>query len=113
MYKHLDFLEIEGRLNPDRGASVRGKRYELTAPGLADMAVLLTASSLKLIWSNHPDKDVRLNEIEQSSPFLSGYKKYSYLIPAALKRLAKMKQVKIDFDNEGAWCSKGPRWIET
>lgn len=109
LFKHLDLKEVAGRLAPDRPVSALGRTYSRTAPGQADHALIVTALVLAELWrQGDPDRVIRFAEIEGNR----SAKPLSALIPAALKRLAKMKQIKIDFDRDGAFVVKGSSWIE-
>lgn len=109
--KHIDLKEIAARLDPNRPTSARGRRYVATEPGHADWALCRVAMALKSIWGASPDQLVRIQDIENVKGF-SGDHISIPRIPAALKRLAKLKQVVIDFDRDGAFVVKGSSWIE-
>lgn len=111
LMKHLDLKEVAARINPNRPLSARGRRYIATDPGQADWALCCVVVALKSIWEADQNRKVRIQDIENVN-ICSGDKVVIPRIPAALKRLAKLKQVAIDFDREGAFVVKGQSWIE-
>jgi len=115
LFKHLDLREIEGRLNPDgKTLSARGKMYWDTDPGKNDTVTRIVAYLLKEFWSADPSRRVRLADIEDhpSFPKQGAYSSAAF-VPTSLKRLARMKQIKLDFDREGVLIDPGSAWIET
>jgi hypothetical protein len=110
VFKHLDLREIEGRLDPMRPNSAMGRSYMRTAPGQADFATQIVALVLKQFWEKNPAHVVRLAEIENHPGLPKGIE---HLFAAALKRLARIKQLKLDFDREGVLIKPGSAWIET
>lgn len=114
-FKHLDLREIEGRLDPNgKSLSARGKMYWDTDPGKNDTVTRIVAFLLKEFWTVDPDLRVRLSDIEDhpSFPKLGAYSAAAF-VPASLKRLARIKQIKLDFDREGVLIDRGSAWIET
>ncbi|MEN6332899.1 MAG: hypothetical protein ABFE01_01485 [Phycisphaerales bacterium] len=104
-FKHLDLEEIVSRCDPMRPLSARGRRYTATSTGQVDEAIIYTALALKSAWAINPSKKLRMQDIDVAQ--------FGGNLASALKRLEKMKQVKVDFDNEGVVISPGSSWIET
>lgn len=114
-FKHIDLMEIEGRLDPEKKPSARGKMYWDTEPGMADQALRLVALMLLDFWKTDVTKILRISDLEEhpSLPGRNGGPSMTPRIPAALKRLARMHQVSLDFDREGVLIKSGSAWIES
>lgn len=110
-FKHIDLQEIDERLNPNRPTSARGKRYISTELGEADYGLVCTAHILRDLWTANALGEFRIHDLEnhnsmKNNNFARGR------FPASLKRLARMKQVILDFDRDGVIIRRGANWIE-
>jgi hypothetical protein len=115
LFKHLDLREIEGRLSPEgKHLSARGKMYWDTDPGKNDSVTRIVALFLKEFWSADPSRRIRISDIEDHPNFpKQGAYSAAAFVPASVKRLARIKQIKLDFDREGVLIGRGSSWIET
>lgn len=105
-FRHLDLKEIAGRF--DRDVSVRGTTYSETEPGKQAGAILVAVAAIKTLLADGVAQPWRLEQLLQDRrpPWAEPR------IPAALKRLSKLKQITIKSDGEGALISLGSAWIE-
>lgn len=111
-FKHLDLREIAERIEPARQeTSKRGRTYQTTEPGRADFAAFGAVLALKSLWADGA-RMVRLDEVEQM-PEVQRTPEGASRLAASLKRLARIKQVKLDFDRDGVKIEPGTAWIET
>lgn len=109
--KHIDLKEIVARIEPSaQRVSARGKQYVRTEPGRADMATAAAIFALADIWSGGR-RQVRMAEVERHRE-VQAYDEATIRLAASLKRLARLKQVKIDFDRDGVLIDPGSAWIE-
>jgi hypothetical protein len=112
-FKHIDLKEIAARVEPSvQRVSARGRTYVKTEPGMADYATVVTGYALAEIWKADPEKAVRMPEVEPTLKQWLGPEAVIRLA-AALKRLARIGQIKLDFDRDGVTVRPGSAWIET
>jgi hypothetical protein len=112
MVRHLDLKTIATRIDIDLAKdepSARGLFFVHTEPGMMSCAVITAALGIKHLIEEEAPAPWRLPDIEAHM----GDQFTRDRLPAALKRLAKMKQLRLDFDREGALVTIGPAWIET
>jgi len=112
-FKHADLQRLNEKLDPAKGFSARGRLHWDTEAGRSDTVTRLVALLLRQTWTAG-ESQVRFSDIERNEIFKTeGAYAMADLIPAALKRLARVRQIKIDFDRDGVFVQPGSAWIET
>jgi hypothetical protein len=106
-FRHIDLKEIVARIEPSTCSS----KYRMTMPGKADNALMLTCWVLKELWKDG-ERHLRMDEIT-GHPFVKWDGSLPVFLPAVLKRLNRIRQIKLDVDREGAVITPGKAWIET
>lgn len=108
-FKHLDLKEIASRVDPRGNVS----SYLKTKPGRSDWTSFVVAMCLKDIWAESADP-VRMDAIEATAKTkLSSLTDFTIMLPTVIKRLARIGQLKLDFDRDGVLIAPGRSWIET
>lgn len=107
LFRHIDLKEIVARIEP----STCSDKYRRTMPGKADFELMTTCLVLKELWKDG-ERPLRMEEISEY-PELRGCGSFVTFLPAILKRLNRIRQIKLDVDREGAVITPGKAWIET